>query len=351
MNKLNTEFVKKKFEEEGYILLDEYTKATTKMRYICPKGHEHSIDWHHFKNGRRCPYCATEKSKVNFNKIKKAFKDRGYTLLEEEYINSQTPMEYICPNGHKHTISWNSFNSGKGCPECWGHTKLSLKYIEEEFKKVGWTLLTTEYVNTKQRLEYICDKGHKYTISWDKFKEGKGCPCCKGNRLTIEMIREKFKKEGYTLLSTHYMNGQKLEYLCDKGHRHFTTWDNFQQGYRCSYCKSSKGETKIKDILDVFGIKYIYNKNIWSDCYLRPDFYLENYNLVIEYDGIQHFEPIEYFGGKEKLKITQQKDAEKNDYCKNNNIDILRIPYWEYENIENILKQKLNLEKPSTTRT
>ena len=55
MNKLNTEFVKKKFEEEGYILLDEYTKATTKMRYICPKGHEHSIDWHHFKNGRRCP--------------------------------------------------------------------------------------------------------------------------------------------------------------------------------------------------------------------------------------------------------------------------------------------------------
>ena len=51
------------------------------------------------------------------------------------------------------------------------------------------------------------------------------------------------------------------------------------------------------------------------------------------------------------MKTTQQKDDEKNDYCKNNNIDILRIPYWEYKNIENILKQKLNLKKPSTTRT
>ena len=51
---------------------------------------------------------------------------------------------------------------------------------------------------------------------------------------------------------------------------------------------------------------------------------MRNIKLVIEYDGIQHFEPIEYFGGKEKLKTTQQKDAEKNDYCKNNNIDILR---------------------------
>ena len=65
MNKLNTEFVKKKFEEEGCILLDEYTNATTKMRYICPNGHEHSIDWHHFKNGRRCPYCEIEKSKAD----------------------------------------------------------------------------------------------------------------------------------------------------------------------------------------------------------------------------------------------------------------------------------------------
>ena len=230
MNKLNTEFVKKKFEEEGCILLDEYTNATTKMRYICPNGHEHSIDWHHFKNGRSCPYC-------------------------------------------------------------------------------------------------------------------------KGTRLTIEIINEEFKKANYILLSKEYNPEQKLEYMCDKGHRHFTTWDNFQQGYRCPYCKSSKGEKKIKDILDIFGIKYIYNKRIWDDCRLRPDFYLEDYNLVIEYDGIQHFESIEYFGGEERLKTTQQKDDEKNDYCKNNSIDILRILYWEYENIENILKQKLNLEKPPTTRT
>ena len=357
MRGLNKEFVKSEFEKEGYTLLDEYSKATVKMRYICPNGHEHSIDWHHFKSGKRCPYCAIERSKENnkleFNKVKKAFEERGYVLLEKEYINCNHKMRYLCSNGHEHSISWSKFAQGRGCKGgCKGGiNRITIEYIKKEFENIGWTLLTTEYINAKQKLEYICDKGHKYNISWGKFKEGKGCSCCKGTRLTIEMIRENFEKEGYTLLTTEYTNyEQKLEYICDKGHHHSTTYDNFKQGSRCPYCKTSKGEKKIKDILDAFEIKYIYNKNIWGDSHLRPDFYLEDYNLVIEYDGIQHFEPIEYFGGEERFKMTQQKDIEKNDYCKVNNIDMLRIPYWEYENIETILKRKLGLERPSTTR-
>ena len=70
MKKLDNEFVRQSFEKEGYILLDEYTNARTKMRYICPNGHEHSIKWNSFKSGKRCPYCA--KCKVDFEVVKKA---------------------------------------------------------------------------------------------------------------------------------------------------------------------------------------------------------------------------------------------------------------------------------------
>ena len=73
-------------------------------------------------------------------------------------------------------------------------------------------------------------------------------------------------------------------------------------------------------------------------------FYLPDYNLLIEYDGRQHFEISEYFGGYEGFINTKIRDTIKNIYCRNNNIDLLRIPYWEFDNIENILIDKLNLK-------
>ena len=85
------------------------------------------------------------------------------------------------------------------------------------------------------------------------------------------------------------------------------------------------------------------SEKLFRNSPLRPDFFLPNYNLVIEFDGIQHFEPIEFFGGQEGFEKRQQKDREKNEYCKNNNIDILRIPYWDFNNIEKIIKNKLKI--------
>lgn len=345
MKKIDNKFIKQSFEKEGYILLDEYKNATTKMKYICPNGHEHSIDWHHFKSGKRCPYCAIDKTKKNFEEIKESFKNKGWILLEDKYINSSYKMKCICPNGHEHSISWNSFQRGKGCPYCYGHNKLTIEFIKEEFNKIGWTLLTTEYINEKQKLEYICNNGHKHSIRWNKFKKGQRCPECSGTKLSIDFIRKEFENIGWMLLTDKYVNSkQKLEYMCDKGHEHSICWDNFKQGYRCPECNVSKGEKRIQDVLNCYKIKYIYNTTIWDDNSLKPDFYLPKYNLVIEYDGIQHFEPIEYFGGEEKLKYQEIKDEEKNTYCEEHNIDILRIPYWNFDNIENILKQKLNLE-------
>ena len=74
---------------------------------------------------------------------------------------------------------------------------------------------------------------------------------------------------------------------------------------------------------------------------LRFDFYLPEYNTCIEYDGRQHFTPVEVFGGEEGYFKTKKRDGIKNKYCKDNNIGSLRIPYNQINNIEEILLKEL----------
>ena len=73
---------------------------------------------------------------------------------------------------------------------------------------------------------------------------------------------------------------------------------------------------------------------------MRPDFYLPGYNLIIEYDGVQHFKPLKFFGGEEKLRERQKNDELKKQLCEENGIEVIKIPYWEYNNIEKILEER-----------
>lgn len=111
--------------------------------------------------------------------------------------------------------------------------------------------------------------------------------------------------------------------------------------------KSSKGEFKIKNLLEKMNIEYIQEysfKNCISDknYLLRFDFYLPDYNCCIEYDGEQHYKSTKGWGGKEGLKTRQQRDSIKNQYCLDNNIKLIRIPYTEYDEInEKYLKERI----------
>ena len=112
--------------------------------------------------------------------------------------------------------------------------------------------------------------------------------------------------------------------------------------------KNSKGEIEVEKFLSTNNIMYIRQKE-FSECIspkgypLRFDFYVSNEssNLLIEFDGRQHFEPVSVFGGKEVFKRQIIYDKNKNDFVKKNNIPLLRIPYTEQKNIEQILINKL----------
>jgi hypothetical protein len=238
--KLTYNFVKEQFEKEGYTLLSKkYVNWKTKLEYRCPNGHEHSISWHNWKAGYRCPYCADDKKRTSICIIKQSFEKEGYELLSKEYKNNKTKLKYKCPKGHIHYIRWNDWKSGKRCYYCNGNIRLTYDFVKSSFEEEGYTLLSNGYKNNNTKLDYICPEGHTHSITWRDWSTGYRCPYCAGNvKLTIEYVREQFKKEGYTLLSKEYINSStKLSYMCPYGHVHEITYGNWRSGWRCPTCK------------------------------------------------------------------------------------------------------------------
>ena len=240
--KLTYEFVKKSFEKEGYTLLSkEYVSARMKLKYICPKGHISEIDWSNWNSGRRCNVCFGN-NKPSYNFVKKSFEDDGYTLLSNEYINNYTKLNYICQNGHTHSITWAGWKRGQRCPYCDGQTKPTIEFIKKSFESVGYTLLSKNYTNNRTKLKYKCPKGHYHSMGWSSWQRGQRCYYCSSQvKPTIEFVRKSFEAEGYILLSNVYINNYtKLNFICDKGHKHSISWASWKRGSRCRLCSNEQ---------------------------------------------------------------------------------------------------------------
>jgi len=126
--------------------------------------------------------------KLSYEFVKSRFEIEGYTLISTEYINSTTKLEFICPNEHKHFIKWNDFKSGYRCGKCYGNVKLSINDIRSSFKKEGYTLLSTVYTNARFYLEYKCPNGHKGKMIWINWYQGNRCGECEKIRKSESMI-------------------------------------------------------------------------------------------------------------------------------------------------------------------
>ena len=297
--------------------------------------------------------------KWTYDMIKEYIEKEGYVLVSKEYIRKRDKLEMICPNGHKINLSFDCFSKGVRCGECYKkkprisrrQTLEEVKYIVESVE--GYELLSTEYdPNKKIKVKHNC--GNEYEVTLNNFKRGKRCSVCRikenseKRNISKEYVEKEIKKEGYLVISFEDFkkSDDKLKLKCPKGHIFKTSWNSFQQGSRCPHCKTSKGENKIKDFLDSENIIY-YQQYKFEDCKnnrsLPFDFYLPKYNTCIEYDGEQHYKLTNFSGNmtiKEqevRLEYYKQNDNIKTQYCQNNNIKLIRIPYWELNNIETIL--------------
>ena len=132
---------------------------------------------------------------------------------------------------------------------------------------------------------------------------------------------------------------------CDNGHTNEIMSSNFGRIKNCLKChpKLSHGERKIAELLESLNISFIREKS-FEDCkninLLPFDFYLPDYNCCIEYDGEQHF--YKNIFSHEDFELRKKRDKIKNQYCEKNKIKLIRIPYWDYDNLDaNFLLQKI----------
>jgi len=97
------------------------------------------------------------------------------------------------------------------------------------------------------------------------------------------------------------------------------------------YIAKHEAERALEDLLNAF------HTDPPDGGRLRFDFAVFENNVLshlIEYDGRQHFEPVKYMGGEKRFKIQVRNDKLKDEYCSENNIRLIRLPYTEYRNID-----------------
>ena len=123
---------------------------------------------------------------------------------------------------------------------------LKYDYVRDIFKEEGYTLLSSTYKNLDTKLDFTCPNGHNHSITLRHFKRGIRCGRCNGNiKITYEEVREAFEKRNYTLLSKKYKNcNSKLDYICNAGHTHSISWSSFNQGHGCPECYHINNSSK-----------------------------------------------------------------------------------------------------------
>lgn len=339
-------------------VIGAYVDAKTKILHRCKiDGYEWYVKPSVILRGSGCPRCAGCERYGHNEYVKRVAIINPDIEVVGGYINSRTPILHRCKiDGYEWFARPANILHGEGCPRCKGVER----YTQEEYiKRVNEINpdieVVGEYVGAHVKILHRCKTDrYEWLVSPRNILKGCNCPRCVGReRYTQE---EYVKKVGeinsnievvgeYAGSLTPILHKCKID-----GYEWYTTPSNIFQGCGCPKCgKHSKGEKIISNWLDDKHILYIPQKTFngcKSKIALRFDFYLPDYNICIEYNGQQHYEPVDYFGGEEGFEMRIKRDQIKADYCKENNIPLIIIPYYAdiYEELDKLYELIMNKE-------
>lgn len=227
--------------------------------------------------------------------------------------------------------------------------KTTEQFIKEIYDLVGdeYIVMGT-YVNNRTNIPILHTKcNYVWNVKPSGILNGARCLMCFQRTLGKKKKQDEFDAqvksigEGKYVFIEEYKGADvpiNVRHIC--GYTFKCSPSSFLHvGQICPICSSgySKGEYKVKEVLDVLGIPYTSEKSFKDLGRKRFDFYLPDHNAVIEFDGEQHFKSIPSWGGMETLSKTQASDNIKNDFCEYAGIHIIRIPYWEINNVAEIV--------------
>ena len=367
--KWTVEEIREYLNNIGYTLIsNEYKNNQTKLDIICSEGHKVKMTFGNIQQGKRCHICSrkisSEKKKHTYNFVKEYIEKFGYKLLSEKYIDQDKKIKIKCPEGHIFKMSFYNFKRGRRCPECCKNKKITHEEFIKKFHIQNPNANNIEilgtYVNSKTKIKCRCrvDKYEWETIPSVLLNHKCGCPKCSGNiqKSHEEFIKDFIKKNisanEIEVLEEYKNSHTKIKCKCRlDGYEWEVAPSNLLNGTGCPKCNESKGEKRIAKYLKENNIKFKPQKK-FNDLLgvgskqLSYDFYLPKYNLLIEFQGEQHERCMDIFHATENdFKKQQEHDKRKREYAEEHNIELLEIWYWDYDKIENILSQELNINK------
>ncbi len=292
-------------------------------------------------NGKTVNHCS-------YIQIKHKYCGNIYEVSSGGFINSQNKCSFCCgsyENSFAHHIE---VELGEPLEKYWDFEKNTLNPYHI-------------YKNSRNKVWIKC-QNKDYHGSYDAFcysfvkSDGGLCSYCQNRKvhyldsfgsLHPDKINIWSNKNDKTPYEVAPCSASRFLFECDIcGHVWDSMLSNISYGYGCPSCSSSKGEKFIKLILENINISYIHDKPYFRDLLgiggnpLRPDFILPEHKIWIEYDGEFHYSKIYDNDNYETLK---EHDKRKDEYAKKHGWKMIRIPYWEFDNIENILEKELNL--------
>lgn len=277
--------------------------------------------------------------------IKKAIAIHGdcYDYSKVKYKHNKLKIIIVCKkHGEFEQTPANHIYRKRGCKKCsidnfkFTTKQFIKKAIEVHGDKYDYSLV--KYDNYYKKVKIICKIHGEFEQTPNIHISGGNCQNCL--KITTEnFIKKSIDVHGnkYDYSDTNYINAKtKVVIKCPK-HGEFKQVASYHtNGNGCPKCNESRGEAAIARYLDEHNIKYLRERKL-GDTNLRYDFYIKKLNLIIEYDGRQHFESIKDFGGIEEFKLIQERDKIKNKYCKDNGIKLIRISYKKLKQINEIL--------------
>lgn len=287
-----------------------------------------------------------------FDKRSKEIHGILYKCLDP-YINLNTKLRFECEKHGEFEQTPKIHLSGFGCKKCSGKDKKNLEYLHILAKVKNGLCLSTEYINSSTKYKWKCKYEHIWEATGATITRGFWCQKCNlllraelsKKQNGLEELQALASKNNGKCLSFKYENiDSKYRWECKKGHKWKTSFYSVYKGSWCPRCRESKGERQIAQFLDKHNIQYL-REHKFADCLnIRPlpfDFYIPVLTMCIEFDGEQHFDTPRKRWKKFKLAEVIKRDNIKTEYCKNNNINLLRIPYTEIENIDAILSKEV----------
>lgn len=285
--------------------------------------------------------------------------ERDYEYQKEKNSN-KVYWKCQCKCGNIAHVITNHLTSGKvkscGCyKKEIIHNNHSHKLLGQRFGR----LLVIEETNKRKYGDIVwkckCDCGNIKEIMTRNLTSGNTVSCgCYHNELWKKQITNNKIGKTYGKLTVLEKTNKTVaggwiwKCKCECGNIVEVSSASLQSGHTISCgCVKSKGEEQISQILNQNQISFEKQKTFNTCIFPKTnaplffDFYVDN-KFLLEYDGIQHFEAIGGWNTEEKVQQTQLRDNYKNQWAKENNIPLKRIPYWKLNDltIEDIMGNK-----------